>query len=681
MRRYRMAYFALFSALTVHTNDGMAQTKADDDIDEIVVRAKPRESVTEMTEATERLLSVAGAATDPLQALYSLPGVTFSNGFVNEPVVRGSAPQDNAYYVDLVPVSYVFHNFGNSIFDRNVIHDFALLPAAFPSQYGNATGGIIDVSLRKPRNQEFTTTLHGSFLISGAMVESGIGKNQAFYASYRRSMMDLVFGEDDFADDEVGFDVDQLPISDDYQFKYDWQINQRNSLSLVAAGANDELGATFSDGNNAVERDPDLAGPARIVQGFDSQGLTWDWQGNGRNLTTVLSHISDDQNFDYGADQREHTAANRHLLRSIYSQTLNDRHRLSVGVSGERVSYDLDFDAKIVACSDFDPDCPTIDAEFVSFNDTLDMTSTELFIEDEIRLGARQSLTLGLRYSADDYLGSSRVEPRATWQYGFGRNWHTSVSAGQYSQLPELREMIDVLGNPELTTVKADHVSWALGQTFNNGWSWTTDLYYKNLSDVVTSDDTRNYINGADGRAYGLELLVDKKLNDRWYGWASLSLARTDRSDKLTGAPVRFQYDKPVLFNLVMNRLIGENWTVGIKWTYQSGGRYTPVTHLVPNSGDATILEPVYGELNSERLPDYHRLDFRAEYLKRRDWGHIRFFVDILNVYNQENVTGYDYAPNGQDLIAPPPGFGADVPVSSDTAFGLLPSIGVEVQF
>lgn len=105
------------------------------------VLGKKDRASTEMNQETERLLGVAGAANDPLQAIYALPGVTFSSGGDgpggSEPVIRGSAPQDNAYFIDLIPASYLFHLFGNSIFDKHVISSFDLYPAAFSSKYGN----------------------------------------------------------------------------------------------------------------------------------------------------------------------------------------------------------------------------------------------------------------------------------------------------------------------------------------------------------------------------------------------------------------------------------------------------------------------------------------------------------------------------------------------------------------
>jgi hypothetical protein len=656
--------------------------------EEVIITGTKDSESTEMKQETETLLSVAGAANDPLQAIYSLPGVTFSSSDGpggSEPVIRGSAPQDNAYFIDLIPASYIFHLFGNSIFDKHIINSFDLHPAAFPSRYGNATGGIIDVTLREPRN-DGATTLHTSLLTAGALVETRLGEDQALYATYRRSTMDLLLDEEDVVDDDdEGLRIDELPISDDYQLKYSWKIDDANDLSFVAAGASDSLKATFEETHEEALRDPDFAGPASLEQGFDSQGLIWNWRGEGRELTSIFSHINEKDSLIYGRDQHEKTDTNRFISRFLYRQTLNDRHSLSAGLSLQDIEYDMDFNAKLTACNDLDPECSTVDAQYVTYRDALKVRAHEAYLEDRWSLTAKQALTFGVHFGDDDYLKEGRAEPRLRYDYQLTGNLATYAAAGRYSQLPRLREMIDVVGNPNLTTVKADHYVWGINHALRGGWRWGADLYYKDLTDVVVSaeqDATAvNYSNGAEGSAYGVEFLVRKDLTDRWYGWASLSLAESDRTRTTTGETVKFEYDKPVLFNLVANRQIGKYWSMGFRWTYQSGGRYTPIVDLVPSGTHPSVLEPVYGDLNSQQYPDFHRLDFRAEYTRPKSWGYWKFYVDVLNAYDQDNVTAYEYAPNRRELISPPPGFGANVPVARTLDEGLFPSIGFEVQF
>jgi hypothetical protein len=61
------------------------------------------------------------------------------------------------------------------------------------------------------------------------------------------------------------------------------------------------------------------------------------------------------------------------------------------------------------------------------------------------------------------------------------------------------------------------------------------------------------------------------------------------------------------------------------------------------NSDYPDLVDPIYGDLNSKRLADSHKLDVRLDRnYPYRTWN-MDLYVEALNVYNQINVTGYDY--------------------------------------
>ena len=174
-------------------NSNKQAEKQHKEIEKIEVTGRRNQALTEVTPHTEKLLKIAGIDNDPLNAVYSMPGVVYAGGDDGgEPAIRGSSPDDNAFYIDNLPVGYIFHLFGDSIFNKNIVRDFSLEPAAFDSQYGNATGGIFDVQLRDPRHQDISTTIDASLIKIGILVEGGTFEDQAFYASYRRSNIPLI---------------------------------------------------------------------------------------------------------------------------------------------------------------------------------------------------------------------------------------------------------------------------------------------------------------------------------------------------------------------------------------------------------------------------------------------------------------------------------------------------------
>jgi len=146
-------------------------------------------------------------------------------------------------------------------------------------------------------------------------------------------------------------------------------------------------------------------------------------------------------------------------------------------------------------------------------------------------------------------------------------------------------------------------------------------------------------------------------------GWLAVSWARSQRHNDLTGEAFRFAYDQPLIVNAVGVYPFGHGWQTSAKWTYHTG---TPDTAVVGTYTDTSgRLRPLYGPLNGERLPPYHRLDLRVEKQVSRDF---HFYVELINAYNRRNVSGWSYSADYQSRT----------PVEQ---LGLLPTAGLRVDF
>src|SRR5690606_25819989 len=87
------AFVARTEASIISNTDDSAERRSHL-LEEVIVTAQSLSLLTEMRDDTSQLLSVAGAAMDPLNAVMALPGVTFTSDISSEPAVRGSAPED-----------------------------------------------------------------------------------------------------------------------------------------------------------------------------------------------------------------------------------------------------------------------------------------------------------------------------------------------------------------------------------------------------------------------------------------------------------------------------------------------------------------------------------------------------------------------------------------------------------
>jgi hypothetical protein len=76
-------------------------------------------------------------------------------------------------------------------------------------------------------------------------------------------------------------------------------------------------------------------------------------------------------------------------------------------------------------------------------------------------------------------------------------------------------------------------------------------------------------------------------------------------------------------------------------------------------------VRPIYGSINSQRVPDYHRLDLRVDAKFSKNFT---AYGELINAYFRKNVAGYSYSPDYQ---------------TRETIYQLptLPSVGLQYSF
>ena len=119
----------------------------------------------------------------------------------------------------------------------------------------------------------------------------------------------------------------------------------------------------------------------------------------------------------------------------------------------------------------------------------------------------------------------------------------------------------------------------------------------------------------------------------------------SERHNDRTGETFKFGYDQPVNATLVGRYKLANNWAIGSKWTYHTGTPYTPVLGISGTYPDGRP-RPLYGGVNSDRLPNYHRLDLRLDKTIAHNTWKATIFFELINAYAHKNVAGYDYGPN-----------------------------------
>ncbi|WP_286716133.1 TonB-dependent receptor plug domain-containing protein [Thalassolituus sp. UBA2009] len=627
------------------------------ELDTVQISGK-EEKLTEIS--TEKLLKIPGSGNDPLRAIESLPGVTFTGGRTSAPAVRGSSPDDNAYIIDFIPVGYIFHTDSSSILSDNVVEDFTLETAAFPAQYNNATGAVIDATSRSPYYDRSQFIIDASLLKAGIFIEQPLSENQSFYIAARQSLFQYYI--ENFLDDE-DFEFTTVPEYYDYQGKYEYRISATETLSFQAIGSRDKAGLVFAEDSDTLKQDPGLSGGLAFEAFFNSQGLVWEkFYTSGMSHKIALSQMEQKFGFNIGSDNKIDVKVNDYNLRSQFSYPLNYQHELRWGVelTESQLSYKGRFTGTPCDENKSDFDCNISDGtEILEGRGKPTIYHYDVHFADAWDVTQNWTLTPGVALSYDDYTEQYFGEPRLQSRWQFTNNWWFTSAYGRHHILPDnFGDYVAPFGNPDLKQPTATHYELGIENQLANDMLWKVEVYYKDLDNIITSrprkelyydelseDEYNNlprYTNDADGKAWGMEFFLNKNLTERWYGWVSVAYSRTFRTNNLTGDDFSFNYDQPVIINSVANYKLNKDWQVGFKWRYQSGQLVTPLAYVEgPDAEGKYTAFP--GNLNSERLPAYHKLDVRADRTYRFSGWEMDFYAEILNLYGRDNVTGYEY--------------------------------------
>lgn len=684
MNRKLIAILIGAGLLGFQPNTAFAQqavTPESQETETIEVRVKRKNYYTEVTEDTQKLLELPGTLGDPIAAITTLPGVTVPAGG-SEPAVRGSSPNDNRYYIDDMPAGYIFHAFNTSIFDEHTVQDFQIYTSGFGAQYSGATGAVFDIRLREPKAQPIETTFSASALRAGLFVEGQISENAAFYLSGRYGLIHLFVPEEDEEDEETGVRVINAPEDSDYLFKTVWDLSDRDQLTLNLIGATDYAEAEFSERSEMAATNPDFAGEAMLKEGFDSQGLTWEHLTNwGASMKLIATHSKDVSDLEWGEDYFQDIHLSNYRMKAELIQPVGERHTLLFGAEYSDTQFAYDTRAVQFICTEFDVDCSQERREVYEESRSLTDKEKTLYLIDFWQVTQDLSLELGIQRHYSSYMDETHYNPRAAVSWYFTDSTAVTVSAGRYNRFPDVHTVLPEIGNPKLQAPTAKHYTLGFEGEVAENWDWSIEGYYKELSRLplglneTEPDSELLYVNGVEGEVRGLDLFLNRNLADNWYGWLSLSYSQSERTNTRTGMSQDYRFDTPVVFNLVANYQFGNAWSAGFRFIANSGQATTKITGVRenPNFPDSYVAE--YGEPYEDRLPPYVRLDLRAQ-KEFTLFGHpAKFFVDVLNALNRENVNqrrlDYDRVQKS----------GGELFLTEDVDMGIFPSAGISFTF
>jgi TonB family protein len=646
--------------VTLYAVEGRPWETERADLEIEVLSAKPAPEVTERVLSTEEIRYLPGTNGDVVKVVQNLPGVSRPPLGTGQLLIRGTAPEDSSYFIDGLEIPIVFHFAGfSTVVNGDALQEVSLLPGNYSARYGRQLGGVVDLRTRRMLPAASRRYVSVDLFQTTAYVEEKIGERTALTFSGRRSYIDTIANP---VFQAVGLDNVRAPRYYDGQLRVFHALPSGGSVTGLLFGSNDAfkilgeeegvvdfgLGISFLKGQ--VEWEQPLAG-----------GWVVD--------TTVIAG-PEAQTFVIGADSEAYEKPFNCGLRSELRNPAGDGEigwRLGVDLAGGRYRYLYDV-------AGF-PDPPE--------QGNLAYLSPAAYLEPTFDTGPF-SFTPGLRadgYWVDYNLFKSSLDPRVSARYEVSPAVTLKAGAGQYSQLPQFRQLSGAVGNPDLTLPNS------LQMSVGADWQVTTPVrfeltaFYNALRSLVVGRedafafftgpppsgplDAGAYANEGSGRSLGVELLA-KAQTDRTVGWVATTLQRSERVNRL-GERSLFSYDQPVVFTALVSHELPKRWRVGSRLRVGSGNPYTPVVNRVYDL-DSRAYFPVYGEEDSERLPVFYQLDARFD----KDWVFKRwtltFYLDLQNATSRQNVEVMSWTDD----------FSAEAPISG---LPIIPAFGLRGEW
>jgi len=609
------------------------------------------------TMSRERIETVPQIGEDIYRAVNRLPGVT-STDFSADFAVRGGSGSELYATLDGLELVEPFHlkdlGGGLSIIDSRAIGGVELITGGFSSEYGDRLTGVFGMKSVDPAAEGARTSIGLSVMNARVMSQGKFDAGRGgWLVSARRGYLDLALRLANAADSLE-------PRYYDVFAKAQYDFGRGGRVAVHGLDAGDAMTyldspdpsirsryrssygwVTWNSGIGARVRQQTVASIGRLTWSRDGDGVARD--GSATALVT---------------DRRDMNVGG---VRQDWAIDVTRRVLFKVGGEARHGSANYDY-FSAVRDDLLDPVTRTVQPTWDTTVVTASPSGSRMtvYAAPRIRLATSLTAEIGVRFDHVSHTDDNVFSPRfnLAWQPRVG----TSVRGawGTYWQSQSLSALQAQDGVDEFYPAeRAEHRVLGLEQALPNGLTGRVEAYDRRISnqhprfvsvgpgvDVfpeITWDRVR--IDPTHGRARGVELLLSRDVGAR-ADW-SLGYALAKVTDHIDGSDVpRAMDQRHTLTGDWAYRPSSNKWRLAVAAVWHTGWPYTPTTVTVDTlENSATTLslhvKPKLGELYSERLPSYRRVDARyTRYFDARN-GRVSLFAEVYNLFGFHNRRGY----------------------------------------
>lgn len=689
----------------------VSMTEKFNTLDEIVVtsgsnKAKPINKMAVVSTkqfTTEEVSRYAGGRSDVARLVSNFAGVSTGDDSRNDIVVRGNSPSGMLWRIEGMPVPSPNHfsTLGTtggpvSALNPNLLANSDFLTSAFPAEYGNAIGGVFDLSFRKgnPDNYEYMISA-GAYPGVEFMAEGPLGrKGGSFVASARYGFVGVLGLAGTAAQ----------PNYSDISFNVDLGKSKVGNFSLFGIYGRSDINFL---GDKIDKEDPFAAQDedAYVKSGFASFGLKHNLEiGTRSYLKTIVGFSNSNNsyenyryyNFNMPAENRLPFAdinnnENKVTFSTLFNSKISKKTTFRAGLLLE--NYTLD--AKMASRDRQQDNDGDGYPDFVQLiNNNGNYSIVQPFAQGQFRLTEKLTFNAGIHGQYFSINKEFAFEPRAALAYAFNQRNTISFGYGLHHQsvavpILFLNETINgsqVQTNKDLDLVQSQHYVLGYDMRLARKWRAKAEIYYQQINkagvqsfpssystltegaDFSYSIDKTSLVSKGTGHNQGVEFTLEKFFSEGYYALLTTSLFES----KYKGSD-GIERNSPFNNGYIINVLGGKEFKIGkerknvfsidTKFTTAGGRYYTPVDLAASNNAGYEIRDDA--NAFSKQYDPYLRLDikFGIKLNSKTKKRFHQFYVDFQNVTNHTNVFTKEYnrltnSVNQKDQIGFSPDFG-----------------------
>ena len=567
-----------------------------------------------------------------IKGIQSLPGIKSHSDGSAFFFVRGGEKDQNLIIIDDAPVYNPSHLFG---FYSMVIPDFTksikIYKSDMPVSLGDRLSSIIDIRTKDGNLNKFEFGAAFNPLLYRFSVEGPVAKGKSsFFASFRHSTFQWLYKQTN-PNLDLRFN--------DFSFKWNWRINDKNRLFFTVISGNDDL----KDSN-----------PSSTVSGVGwnnfATTIRWNLIFNPKLFANTILYTGNYRYNLYSGNNRWLSGLAKLSLKSDFTYYINSNLTAKFGL--ELNGYY--FNPGQIFSEDANSIFPNLQQSY--------SRQVVNYFNGEYQLGEKWRFNAGVRipvwsnlgpttyYTFDDhyefvdsvYVGEgvyqnyANVDPRLSLQYSISNTSTLKLSYGiyhQYMQLisnsasPFTSVEIWLPSSPNIKPQRAEQVALSYLKYFSEKKiEISAGVYYKKMTNQIDYKPHANtFLNPLiEGelrfgkmKSYGLELMFKKDFG-RLNGWISYTYSRALRQTDVinNGNEYPAFQDRPHDFSLMLNYQIRRRLLFSAYFTAYTGSAFSSPTGFYTYN-DVTV--PVYGEKNNDRLPNYYRLDLALKFILNKN--------------------------------------------------------------